>query len=1301
MQRILFIICAILPLAIFSQSPDNFKFKSLSSIQGVSVNDVDYIVQDSIGYLWFASGSGLDRFNGRSFKHYNKVLRSSYDVFVHDQKLYVDHNENLWLLNSDGQLEKYNYQTEIFKPVKNIKNPRCIIHRSNGDILVGTVGNGIFKIDQEKKDTLQILPKEFLNENLHSFTEYKDKVYASTYDRIFEIKNDDVRSIEKTGLVDSSFTVLASSKEHSVWLGTENKGLLKLNEASGDFEQFPGFDSQNTIPEKIHISYLLFDYSNRLWVSTFGDGIFLIDFENKKIRQFKSNKFDSTSLIHSGAKSMYVDNHERIWISTVNGVNYYDKFLFKFNKLVSKNLPRGKNISIVRSIDMDSLGNLWLSTLNSGISKINLNKEEVKTYTTENSELKSNKAWFAKVIDGKVWIIHYEKDIQILTPPDNFKDLNLNKDENIFTYGKEIFQDSENNVWLLTTDTGLIQYNLENNSLEKIYLKNEKEEDSRLYTVYSITEGNNKNLWLGTFKKGLIRYNIMSGETTLFKDVLRGSVITDIYASEDGSLWITSSKGLLHFDPENGEKKLYSKNEGFSNNLLMSILPHKDELWLSSSRGLIRFNKITEEVKNFKLSDGLQALEFNPKARYKDPNTGTLYFGGENGINWFHPEEIKTNPYPPETVISNLELFDEQVPLKEINTFNHDENTFIFSYYGLHYSVPERNKYKYRLKNYDQNWVNAKNKNSVRYTNLPPGDYEFEVMSANYDGIWDKTPASYKFSILKPWYGTNLAKIMYILLISGLIYAIYVYLKGRWILQAELEAEHQEAERLKELDELKTRLYTNISHEFRTPLTLILGPLERQLKNPDLNPDEKKDLKSVKRNSDRLLKLVDQLMDLSKLETGSLSIAVKNENISPLLKQIISLFEFQFDEKNIDFKTEVNLRDKIWIDKEVVEKVITNLLSNALKYTPEHGFVECNIKRDEDNLIIEVINNGVKIPAKDLSKLFKRYYQTKSNNIGTGIGLALVRELCILSHGSIEANFIQKEIIKFTAKLPCTLESYHPSEVVSIKSEAHEIKEEVLLTERNKAQKQTILIVEDDAEIRKFIKSIFKKEYSTKTARNGKEGIEISRKYIPDIIISDVMMPELSGVEMVSKLKSEELTCHIPVILLTAKSGNINEIEGLKSGADDYITKPFNEQSLKLKVNNLISLQKNNQQKFSLGYNLEDIPITDLDEKFLLRLQNITNDHIKDSNLTAKGLAKKMNMSRTQLHRKITALTGKSTTEFIRAQRCLLAKRLLKRSDLNVSEIAYKIGYNSPSYFIRSFKKEFKISPNAFRNQKN
>ncbi|TBN06704.1 hybrid sensor histidine kinase/response regulator [Hyunsoonleella flava] len=1282
---------------IFSQNDKHVIFRALTVEQGLSQNNVVSIAQDSIGFMWFNTEDGLNKYDGKETTTYyltsNKIKREAKYL---SREVFVDKIGKLWAINNYGKLNYYNQETDKFIELQKLKEVITIAQDSDLNYFIGTYGQGLFKIDYRSKDTIQILKPQDKHFAVCSFVETdKHSILATTDDGIIEIKNNNYEFIELAS--ETIFSRFAKSSAGTIYLGSYEKGLYIKTKNSEGFKQFKGFDD-NPLPDDLIVKDLLVDKRDWLWITTERRGVFLLDFKLKTIQNFLYNKEEQYSIGSNSLFFMNEDNSGTIWIGTKGaGVNYFDAYLSKFNLLTNDQIPNTIHIDGIRAITTDNKNAIWIGTESKGLTKIGTQKNSFFTYTMENSDLVGDRIVSLYYDDGCLWIGHLDNGLQILDTNGKMKTYN---ETSSFTILK-IYKDAKGNMWLCTNkglilfdkDKGVLkQFNSNNSGLTTNYYISTVEQD-----INTIEQGDANTLWVGTEFEGLYKLNLSDNKFSVVEGI--SDRIFSLYYN-DSKLWIgTNGNGLKLYNTESGFISKFSTKDGLPNDIIYSILPDSDGyLWLTSNKGITRFkfeNDSISSIKNYDNYFGLQSHGFNAGAYHKD-KLGNLYFGGIKGINWFNPDELKTNPVLPKTALTKLELFNKEIPFSDNLELSSDQNTLSFSFASLQFSQPELNQYKYRLINNDEDWIDAGYNSIAHYTNLPPNNYTFQVISSNYDGVWNDEPATYSFTILKPWYGTNLAYTIYGLIVLSSLYFFFRYLKWRIQIKNDLEFEQKEAARLKQLDEFKNRLFTNISHEFRTPLTLISGPVENQLAKPNLNTEDKEELSIVKRNAARLLNLVNQILDISKLETGNLKLSVAHDNLELNLKQLVSTFKFKAQKKQIDFTYNIQPTHMVWFDKDVVDKITINLLSNAIKYTPQKGFVRFESFVENGHVSISVTNNGVNYSSEDLQKLFTRYYQAGKNSGGTGIGLALVKELAVLSHGNVVAHMLNNDEIQFTATLPIERSYFKASELsespsISINDEQLQSDKETLNT------KQLVLLVEDDDDIRQYVKSFLSKSYKVIETVNGKEGIKKATDVIPDIIISDIMMPLEDGIGLCNALKQNEKTSHIPIILLTAKAGKEHEISGLKVGADAYVTKPFNKEKLLVQIESLLNIRQQLQKKYSQNYKLKELAVANTEQQFLEKLYQVLNNSITENSCSAEFLSKKMLMSRMQLHRKLKALTGLSTTEFITKERLTLSLPLLRKSDVTIAEIAYQTGFNSPSYFSTCFKKHYNTTPEAYR----
>lgn len=1281
------------------QVPQQISFNNLTVEHGLSQSSIVSMTQDRTGFMWFATQDGLNKYDGRQFIYFpyqfEDVTRNTYSKLG---KVYIDDQDIIWIITNSGILHKKDSTTKKFKLVNNLKNLSTMLQDDNNKYFFGTYGSGLYTISNESNDTIQILRPNDKHLTTYDLFQYRNSILAATLGGIIEIHENNSYQIIDIAKETNFSSFARSDLQNKLFIGSYGKGLFVANESKMDFKPFTGFKNA-TLPTDLIIQDILVDSSEKLWIATYGKGVYLVDFERENIQHFIANKTNPYALHYNDVLSLYEDLTGIVWLGTDgSGLSYYDEHLVKFNVLTNKQIPNSFNIDFVRAI-VKKDGEIWLGTSNKGLTSVDLRSNVYKKYTTENSTLASNRIMSLYNDDTGMWIGHQNQGLQKLVGKDYFKSFEATKEMSIW----KIYEAENGNLWLCTLN-GLVLFN-ESKGILKIYdQKNNNVFSSGIRTVES---GGKDELWIGTEAEGLYLLNTRTDEITKIYEI-SDRIKSLLY--QEGILWVgTNGNGLKSYNVRSKRIRHFTVEQGLSNNVIYGILPdNKNNFWLSSNKGLTMAT-IAEDsiinIENFTRYDGLQTNEFNTGAYFKDDG-GILYFGGLEGLNWFDPNSISFNPIKPKTIISQFKIHNRSMSLEEFQKFDYKENTVTFTFSSLHFSLPERNLYRYKLENHDKSWSESSNVNTAHYTNLAPGKYTLKVLSSNYDGIWGEIPATFTFQILKPWYLSNFALVLYAVLFLLLVYLVYRYLRWRWQMKMQLEMEYRERERLENLNILKTKVFNNISHEFRTPLTLISGPVENQLKRANNSEDDHLELNLIKRNSMRLLNLINQMLDMAKLETGHAQLKVSQGNLNTFLHQLIDNFEYRAKEKRIDFNYQVSGLENVWFDKESIEKILTNLIGNAIKYTPENGYIEINATENQDKFKFSITNNGNQLSKDELEYIFDRFYIGKQHPDGIGIGLSLVKERTAFAKGNINVRVPKNDEISFLLELPISKESFDTEEMdisdtgrIQIENSPitanTETRSENIAKSTNRQHK--LLLVEDDPDMRLFIMSILRNNYLISEAENGSEGIEKAKQESPDLIISDVMMPEKTGIDLCNELKSSEQTSHIPILLLTAKTGDKNKIEGLRTGADDYITKPFNGDILKLKIRNLLHSRDRLKELYSRTFNLSpELFVTTIEQEFLERLEKITKEHLTDPLLSSEKFSHLMGMSRTQLHRKLHGALGVSTSEFIRSQRLKMAKELLK-SQRNVSEISYLVGFNTPSYFSKCFKETFGCTPVEFQ----
>ncbi len=885
--------------------------------------------------------------------------------------------------------------------------------------------------------------------------------------------------------------------------------------------------------------------------------------------------------------------------------------------------------------------------------------------------------------------------------------------------------DYKGNIWL-GSQGSIAYFDPENSSFIHHFISDDK--GSLLFgnRINCITVDRDNELWLGTKESGLLRFNPETNAWDTFNYGASGNDgnekrVHSIFQDSKGDIWIGTGLALIRLDKSTGQYKRYTKKELLTSLPICKIFEdHNQNLWIADNFYIIE--KYLEEEDRFIPFDKIDGIEesayFNQEV-FRDSQNYIYFSSSHSEIPYFHPDSFKIDSIVPNIYFTNLQLdnqtiktddstdiLQKSIDFTEEITLKYDQNDFTIHYTAPEYLHPNETTFSIQLEGFNDNWQHVGTKREARYTNLSPGTYNFKVKVRNHHGFWSKTPRSLKIVVLPPWYRTWLAYALWTVIILGSIYWFYRFQLNRKLADSE-------ALRLKKLDQAKSRLYTNITHEFRTPLTVILGMIDQVRKDPENWFNEGTRL--IRRNGKQLLNLVNQLLDLSKLESGNIKLNLINDDIYSFLQYLTESFHSYADSKDIRMHFISDLNNfHMDYDQEKLQNVISNLLSNAIKFTPAGGNVYVIVqleKEEKKSILLQVKDDGMGISPEHLPHVFDRFYQVDDSHTrrgeGTGIGLALVRELVNAMGGTIEVESKVKKGTSFSILLPITKQANKmPQE--SIVDLNPSIAETILLdttkklgiSKTSQSNRNLVLLVEDNEDVLTFLTSFLSNEYQIITAMNGQEGINIAIEIIPDIIVCDVMMPEKDGFEVCAALKSDERTSHIPIILLTAKSDQDSKIEGLVHGADAYIAKPFNRDELLVRMEKMIALRRQLQEKYQKTGNLRQLTkktAHSKDEIFLQKVFQVIEENMKDENFGMPQLCKELYMGRSNLFRKLKALTNKSATNLIRSIRLEKGKELLETTDMNVSEVSFEVGFNSPNYFSRVFQEEFGMQPSTIQ----
>ncbi len=1296
--------------------------------------------------MWFATEKDLNRYDGHNVKRYKLKYKANAATFYTTPVAFlIDKAGTFWVGTRSG-LMKYVPGKDDFVQLEDQflkhKIVRALFEDKSGKIWIGT-NKGLYIFNYE---TGSISPFEsafnLLLPQKDIYCIYQDSrgvIWLGTNSGLVEIKNTNGKFASRLfqkqpgrpgGLSDNQVTAIVEDNENRLWLGTQKSGLELYDAKENSFSHIKQQKGSNGLAHN-SIRKIMKDANGQFWIGT-QDGLSILNPADKTFKTYR--KSDSkNSLSQNSIYCIYRDVNGSVWIGTYfGGVNVTHAYHTPFRVLHGNNNTL-LTTNIFSSIVVDNGEDLWLGTEGGGVLCYNAKQKTVDAFRKIPNDRNSLGSNLVKVVykDKKeqIWVgTHggglnlYDRKSKSFTRPVAA----LNKLDTSNLEILSLLNDSKNRFWV-GTNTGLKVFSEHENTFKSISDSFSLEGPG--IVINTLLEDSKNRIWIGS-EKGL--YLIENYNTT---EVSEKIDVNCIIESQNGILWLgINSVGLGRLDPQDKKIKIYSQKDGLVNKNVLGILEDKNnDLWLSTDNGLAKFDPRTSKFQSYSIADGLAGNEFNYHSYCKD-KSGKFYFGGYNGITCFFPDSIEINDTRSPIVFTDFKVFDKSVFRQKLSPYtgtqfgagnvtklNYNENTISINFSLLNYIKSDKNLYLYRLEGFDSNW-HSSNKTEVNYNKLSRGTYTFVVKGRNNDGVWSE-PIFIKFNIHPPFWLTWWAWCIYIGLFGLILFLVIRFL----FIRALYKKDH-------EIHQLKLNFFTNISHEIRSHLTLILAPIEKVLEDKKLNLDSRNQLENVKSNSDRLLSLVNELLDFRKAETNHLSLCKKNDDLIYFLQEIYSSFRQLSLAKNISMSFTHN--EKIIMlsyDKVQLEKVFFNLLSNAFKFTPEGGKISLSVEKDKNNVEIKILDNGIGIAEEFQDRLFDNFYQVAEHeiqNTGYGIGLALAKNIVELHNGiitvtssvatqthagftcftinlplNIDANELNGDIRTPTEKksfavdkdleIPCQTDDYITGSTTAIGSTPHK-------------RKETVLVVEDNDELRKMVAQTFINTHKVVECENGKVAWQYAIQHIPDLIISDIMMPELNGEELCKKIKQDERTSHIPVILLTAKSSQTDVITGLETGAEVYITKPFSLRALFLNARNLLTSKEKLRKKINFEIvsspvpgSHETSPLSKLDQEFLHNISLLVEEHLDDPDFGIDMICRKVGMSRPVLYKKVKSLTDMSVNEFIKTIKLKKAAQLLKQRELTVNEICYAIGYSDRRYFTQEFKKHFGLTPTEFAKSGN
>lgn len=1341
MKKILLFIFLCLP---FIASAQPYTIKHLSIREGLSNNHVVSIAQDKRGFLWFATEEGLNKFDGiRFLTYYKEETTGKQSITGNELNCLLDDPSDsiLWIGTQRAGVNAYNYANDTFITYKHDENnPESlitdditkIIAANDGNLWICTYWKGVDYFDKQTG--------KFTHYNTESIPGFPSNhiwcavdggngfLYIGHVDRglsILSIKDKTVQNFmhnpqNPNSLPGNEVTCVYKDKTGNIWIGTD-RGVVLFNQEAESFIPFD--DKTNSISQRVYDIRQLDD--NRLWIAMEFGGIAIVDLSQQLFRS--SDRIhplsikegdDEYGLSNSSIRCLLQDSFGNVWAgSWGGGINFIKREPSLFNTYKYSPFPstnNSLNSKIASGICMDKAGNLWIGTDGGGINVFHKGKRTA-VYNAENQPFKSNTIQ-AALCDSKggLWFGLFYGGIAYYNPQTkSFRQIFA--EDKSHTDVRSFHEDKQGNIWVATSEgvyliepdakTIKAHYNLENN-LARCILKD--------------SEG---QVWVGFFGGGLGLYDSQLKSIRLCNVMNKfpSNTINALYEDSRKRLWVATGEGLICFSSLTDQTyKVYQRESGLANTHIQAIGEDKaGNIWVSTNKGISCLVNSKDTFYNYDYHDNLPMGSFS-RGSVTYGQDGIFYFGSINGLCYFNPEAVLQERKSPPAFITNIEITDPlNKPENNLNTIalngqenvrlKYTQNSFSIRFNVQNYALVNQVEYAYMLKGLENSWYTLTDPNNVTFRNLPPGKYQFQVKTRMRNQKWSDETTSLDILIAPPFWLTWWAKSFYVILSLVILFSIFYAYKKRLDAEALYNLEKQSHEHEQELNNERLRFYTNITHELRTPLTLILGPLEDLQKNNTLSTKDAQKISVIHQSAIRLLNLINQILEFRKTETQNKKLCVSRDNIVPLIHEIGLKYKELNRKPDVDIRLEVeNEHIQMYFDKEIIHTILDNLISNALKYT-EKGSITIGIRQVERTEVnyteIRISDTGYGITPEALPHIFDRYYQEggKHQASGTGIGLSLVKNLVSLHEGEICVESVPNHGSTFCVSL--LTDNSYPNALHAdseVKREEPAMEEEPQGDEPGTNNKPILLVVEDNPDICDYISESFADNFEVKTAANGKLGKENALKEIPDIIVSDIMMPVMDGNEMCRELKKDVRTSHIPIILLTAKDSLHDKEEGYLVGADSYLTKPFSASLLRSRIENLLQSRRNLAKHFSANaaINEKATVITEslnkLDNEFIQKINQLIEERLSSDKIDIGYLSDKMCMSNSTLYRKMKALTGLSTNEYVRKVRMKFAEQYLLEGKYNISEIAFKVGINNLFYFRQCFKEEFGCIPSEY-----
>jgi ligand-binding sensor domain-containing protein/signal transduction histidine kinase/DNA-binding response OmpR family regulator len=1343
-----------------SASAPKLNFTHLSGEQGLSNSTIETIYQDSRGFIWIGTRDGLNRFDGHEIQVYRYDAADSNSISdSYIRCISEDRNHQLWI-GTMGGLNRLDPAANHFIRYRHRDGDagslshngiNALLRDYSGRLWIATAGGGLNRFDPATGTFLHLREGPA---NIFCLAEDRDgSLWIGAQTGLYHYLPatgtlTPIINPAATNPSGNSILAIQKNRQGDLWLGTEDDGLFLFDPLQKTFTRFAHSDTEPASLGNNMIKCLLTDHLGRLWAGSINGGLNLFNAPAGSFFNYAYEPGIASSLSQRTVSALFEDRQGNLWIGTHRGgINIYSPGTEKFNLYRQETSLNSLSYNDVRTFceDNNGDGSIWIGTDGGGLDWFNRNRQTFRHYTYDpfnNKSLGSNAVLDVRQDrEGALWVSTWGGGLNL-----------FDKTKGTFTryqsnpadphsissnFVQATFEDDEGRLWVATYYGGLNLFDRRTRQFTRMVRDPTGKTGLIGNNIVSLLEDREGRIWIGTDDGGLNCYHQDSRHFThYFNTEEKMPDLRVLFTDSKGRLWV-GQKGLYMLDAARDSFRLYTDTGGLATEFIKGITEDEQgNLWIATSNGLIRFNPETGSFKKYNTGDGLQGLEFEANA-YLKTKDGELFFGGIDGFNCFYPGAIRSNPFIPPVYITTFQLSNRKIlpgekggPLQQDISLTHEiqlsyhQSTFSFTFAALNYTTPENNQFAYRLEGLDKDWNYVGKEYRAVYTNLGPGEYTFHVKAANNDGLWNEKGTAIRIIITPPFWKTDWFIALLALVGAACLYAIFRF-------RTRLKLKELEAAKKEEIRQVQLQFFTNISHEFRTPLSLILGPLEKMMRE-QTQPSFHRYYQTMYRNARRLLSLINELMDFGKLESGSLRLSVQHSHLNTFMEEIAEEFRDWAIQKEIDFTLHLPTPSPdTWFDRQIVEKIVLNLLHNSFKYTKTGGNITLEVLTALDTFhpsfaneliiknnfrgtsyaYIRVADNGIGISKDSIHHLFERYYRITESHLGSGVGLAFVKSLALLHKGDIYVYSERLEGTEILIGIPIGENDYQKEEKRSGTPAEGGIRLESSPTGlpawgdlRDPRDSSTlppiesILLVEDNDELRRFLKESLDDHYEVLEAPDGKKGLELAKEISPGFIITDVIMPGMSGFDLCRAVKHDIDTSHIPVLILTARTALASQVEGLDAGADYYFAKPLNMELLLLTIRNRFDQDRKLKERYSHDSHVQAMELahTEKDKEFMTRLLQIIESQLANPDFEIGYLCQEMGMSRTRLYQKIKGISRQSIGDFIRTIRLKKAVQIMTHEDVSLTEVMVRIGIQTQSYFTKAFKKEFGKTPTQF-----